>query len=266
VLDLSEGLSEQAAQNVLGLPGKGATLEALLRESESIAADKDVRGVLVRLGSAQMELARAGEVGSILAGLGAKLPVYCHADGLSNATLYLAATGCKRIWLSPAGTLDAVGIAAQTVYFHKLLADELGLDVDFLQVGKYKGAEEPFTRDGPSPEARASLENALVDLRAAWLEGVRKGRPDLSEGAAEDGPYAPEAAKVRGLIDDIGYLDEARDALKKESGAVRAAARLGGASSDRGDLGDMLRVIAGDSLGAAPVALVRAVGAITSEP
>jgi protease IV len=266
VLDLTQGLPEQPATNVLGLPGRGGTLEELLREADRIAGDKDVRGVLVRLGTANIPLARAGEVGSVLHGLGAKLPIYCHADDLSNTTLYLASVGCKRVWLSAAGTVDAVGIAAQMVYFHKLLADELGLDVDFLQVGKYKGAEEPFTRDGPSPEARASLESTLGDLRAAWLDGMRKGRPVIVEGAAEDGPYPPQAAKERGLIDDVGYFDEARDALKKASGAVRAEVRLGGAPSEGGDLGDVLHaLLAGDSLGAAPVALVRALGAISTE-
>jgi protease-4 len=81
-------------------------------------------------------------------------------------------------------------LAAQTLYFHKLLADELGLDVDFLQVGKFKGAEEPFTRDGPSPEARTSLEATLADLRVGWLSGIRRGRPHIGESVPEDGPYS----------------------------------------------------------------------------
>ncbi|MGO9714413.1 MAG: signal peptide peptidase A, partial [Polyangiaceae bacterium] len=68
--------------------------------------------------------------------------------------------------------------------------------MDFLQVGKFKGAEESFTRDGPSDEARASLEGTLADLRGAWIDGLKKGRGrDDVEGVAEDGPYSPAAAK-----------------------------------------------------------------------
>jgi protease-4 len=171
------------------------------------------------------------------------------------------------VWVSPAGSVDAIGIAAQLVFFHKLLSDELGLDVDFLQVGKYKGAEEPFTRDGPSPEARASLEATLAGLRTSWLDGLRRARPAAGEGAAEDGPYSAAAARERGLIDDVGYYDEARDALEKAAGAVRTEVRLGaGRSSAGGDeLSDVLRALAGESLGSAPVALVRASGAISME-
>ena len=264
VLDMTHDLPEQASGGVLGLSGRAGTFDELGRAVEGIAADKGVRGVLVRLGTASFGLARAAEAAALLRDLGTKLPVYCHADELSNATMYLTAFGCKRTWVSPAGGAEAIGIAAQTIYFHKLLADQLGLDVDFLQVGKYKGAEEPFTRDGPSPEALASLQSTLGDIRTAWLDGLRRGRPAAAEGAAEDGPYSAAQAKERGLVDEVGYFDDARDALKQASGAVRTEVRLGpGSSSEGGDLGDVLGVLAGDSLGAAPVALVRATGAIS---
>jgi protease-4 len=266
VLDLSAGLPEQPPAGFLGLPTKSVAFDELVHEVEQLGRDKDLRGVLLRLGTARIGLARASEIGELFADLGGKLPIYCHADELGNATLSLAARACKRVWVSPAGSVDAIGLAAQLVFFHKLLADELGLDVDFLQVGKYKGAEEPFTRDSPSPEARASLESTLAGLRASWLEGLRKARPPAGENS-EDGPYSAAAARERGLIDDVGYFDEARDALEKSTGAVRAEVRLGsGHSSGGGDeLSDVLRALAGESLGSAPVALVRASGAISME-
>jgi protease-4 len=266
VFDLSAGLPEQPPTGFLGLPSKSPSFDELVHEVEHLGSDKDVRGVLVRLGAARIGLSQATEIGSMLDHIGAKLPVYCHADELGNATLVLAARACKQVWLSPAGSVDAIGIAAQLVFFHKLLADELGLDVDFLQVGKYKGAEEPFTRDGPSPEARATLESALAGIRASWIEGMRKGRPAAPDGAVEDGPYGPAAARERGLVDEVGYFDEARKALEKASGAVRAEVRLGPGQAAGGDgLPDVLRVLAGESLGGAPVALVRASGAISME-
>jgi protease-4 len=236
-------------------------VEALARGTET----PEVRAVLVRLGEAEMGLARAGELGALLAELGQKMPVWCYADHYGNATLALAARGCKRVWAAPGGSVDAVGIAIQQIYFHKLLADEIGLDIDFLQVGKYKGAEEPFTRDGPSPEAKASLTSTVASLRAGWLDAIEQGRP-AARAAAEDGPYSPQAAKERGLVDDVGYFDEARKALEKEAGAVRAEARLGaGASNDSDGFGDVLRALAGDALGGAPVVVVEAIGAIAME-
>jgi protease-4 len=267
ILDLSDGLPEQPSTGLLGLSSKRASFDDLVREVERLGRDTDVRGVLVRLGTARVGMARAEEIGAMLGALSPRLPVWCHADDLSNGTLYLASRACKRLWLAPASGVDAVGLAAQTLYFHKLLADELGLDVDFLQVGKYKGAEEPFTRDGPSPEARASLQSTLSDMRSVWLEGIRQARPAVAEGTAEDGPYSAHRAKELGLIDDVGYFDEARSSLEKVVSAVRAEVRLGGGATAGGgdDLSDLLRAVAGESLGTAPIALVRATGAISME-
>jgi len=267
VLDLSDGVPEQPPTGLLGLSSKGASFDELVHEVERLGRDKDLRGILVRLGTARIGLARAQEIGDMIGALPARLPVWCHADDLSNGTLYLAVRACKRVWLAPAATVDAVGLAAQTIYFHRLLADELGLDVDFLQVGKYKGAEEPFTRDGPSPEARESLQSTLSDMRVVWLDGLRQARPAVAEATPEDGPYSARRAKELGLVNEVGYVDEAREALEKEAGAVRAEVRLGGGAASGGgdDLSDLLRAIAGESLGSAPVALVRADGAISME-
>jgi protease-4 len=223
--------------------------------------------VLVRLGTARIGLAKAAEIAAALEALGQRIPVWCHADEMGYATAYLAAKGCARVWVSPGGSVDAIGIAAQMVYFHKLLAEEIGLDVDFLQVGKYKGAEEPFTRDGPSDEARASLETTLAGVRSAWLEGIRAGRHAATETSIEDGPYSAPGAKDRGLIDDVGYFDEARSAIEKEAHAVRAEVLWGpGSDASEGDpIAEIVHAIAGDSVGQAPVAVVVAAGAISTE-
>jgi protease-4 len=267
VLDLSEGLPEQSSGGILGLGGKAATMSDLVREVEHLERDPSVRGVMVRIGTARVGLGRSIEVGSLLSKLRARVPVFCHADDFANGTMYLAARGCSRIWAAPASSVDVIGIAAQTIYFHKLLAEEIGLSVDFLQVGRFKGAEEPFTRDGPSPEARASLESTLSELRLAWLDGLAKGRPEAPDGALEDGPYSAQVAKERALIDEVGYFDEARDALEKAVGAVRSETRVGPGAQEGvgGGVGQVLRELAGDSFSTAPVALVRATGAISME-
>jgi protease-4 len=267
VLDLSDGAPEKPPVGFLGLSAKGASFEDLANQVESLGRDQHVRGVLVRLGATRVGLAQATEIGGMLAQLGRNVPVWCQADDLGNATMYLAARGCKRVWVSPAGSVDAIGIAAQMVYFHKLLAGELGLDVDFLQIGKYKGAEEPFTRDGPSPEARASLQGCLSGMRTAWLDGIHTGRPTVEATAAEDGPYSAPGAKQRGLIDDVGYFDEARNALEKETHAGHAEVLFGpGSESGSNDVfADILQAVAGEAMAPAPIVVVAAIGAISMD-
>ena len=264
VIDLSGGVPEIEAAGFLGVSVHRASFDRLLGTIREASNDAEVKGVLLRFGGAGIGIARAEEIGDLFATLREKKPVYCQADDLGNATMYAAARACSKIYVSPAGGVDSVGIAAQMLYFHKLLADELHLSVDFLQVGKYKGAEEPFTRDGPSDEARASLKGTLTGLRGIWLDGLKKGRARDDVGdAAEDGPYSPEAAKAKGLIDEIGYADDALEAEKKATGAVRDETRFGSGAKEKDDeLADLVRILAGSHGGGAPVAILRASGSI----
>jgi protease-4 len=131
-----------------------------------------------------------------------------------------------------------------------------------LQVGKFKGAEEPLTRDGPSPEARESLESTLADMRESWLGVIRVGRKPGGDVAAEDGPYLAAKAKEKGLIDELGYFDDARETAKKTAGVNRIVARFGtSADASNDDLGELVRSLAGDE-SSAPVVVLRAIGGI----
>jgi len=218
--DFSAGLPEAPPENMLGLASRKHTFDEALRAIERARKDGDVKGIFVRFGGAPIGLARAQEIGDALAKARADKPVHCHAEGFTNATYFAAARGCTKIFVAPAGEVETIGLAAQIVYMRKLLVDELKLSVDILQVGKYKGAEEPLTRDGPSEEARASLEGVLSDMRDGWLEGFRASRPAV-EKMVEEGPHSAVKAKERGLVDDVSYADEVRDHARTEVGAVR---------------------------------------------
>lgn len=262
LVDLREGLPEKSEATLWGFGPKAHDFSEVIGVLHKLEDEKDTHGVLVRFGLATFGIARAEELGEALAKVRAKKPVVCHADGLTNATLFAAARGCTTIVMPVSGEVNSVGIAAQMVYLRKLLADELHLNIDFLQVGKFKGAEEPLTRDGPSPEARESLETTLADMRESWLGVIRVGRKPGSDVAAEDGPYLAPKAKERGLIDDLGYFDEARETAKKISGASRVVARFGTPSDAQDDdLGDLVRSLAGDQ-SSSPVVVLRAIGGI----
>ena len=92
------------------------------------------------------------------------------------------------------------------------------------QVQGRRGALHPRrTERGSAPVAR-------VDA-GRHARGVARRHPNSSPGVAEasveDGPYTADEARSLHLVDDVGYYDEARDALEKATGAVRAEGRLG---------------------------------------
>ncbi len=267
IVDVSSGVPEQEAPSLFGPVGRRRSFDEILSVIDEVSADSkktDAAGVLVKFGSVSIGGARAQEIGEHLETLKAKKAVYCHGDGFTNATMMAAARGCSRIFVSPAGGVETVGIAAQILYMRRLLADELHLSIDILQVGKFKGAEEPLTRDGPSPEARASLTGVLVDFRAAWAETITKARPRAGMAdIIEDGPYTPNRAKDLGLVDEVGYAADALSSVRKAAGAVRDEVVFGaGADSKGAAVEDMVSLLAGSGSERGPIALLRLTGSI----
>src|SRR5213080_2317058 len=75
---------------------------------------------------------------------------------------YLIALACDQIYLPESGWLMLTGIRAEAMFF-KDLFDKIGVKADMLQMGAFKGAAEPFTRNKLSPENRLQLESILDD-------------------------------------------------------------------------------------------------------
>ena len=270
-LDLSAGAPESSDGSALFRTSAAQTYTGLVRLIGRAASDDKVRGLFVRLGEASFNFAESEELSRLLGSLrGRGKPVLCHAHTLNNSSALLTARGCSKTWLSPAGDVSTIGIAAQMVYFHGIF-QKLKVDVDFLHMGKFKSGAEPLTREGPSDEARASLVETLAAIRGAWLEESNEiKKSDALKSALEHGPWTPGEALERGLIDEIGFDGEALEAAKKAAKVSAVEVSFGPRAKNGGGLGigDLLRVVTGassDSSGQPHIAVVPAEGAITME-
>jgi protease-4 len=262
-LDLRSGVPEEVSAGLFG-GTRPVSFTDLVSQLRDMPEEEKLKGVLIRLG-ASLGLARAEEIGRHVAVLRDKgLPVVCHAHSYDNSTMLVAARACDEIFVSPAGTVDTVGIAGQLI-FGRALLDRLHVEVDFIQVGKFKGAKEPFTNEHASPEARRSLQNALSGLRAGWLDGVSEGRGKPAEELGiEDGPHTPEAAKALGLVDEIGFYRDARARALERAGVSGRVAYFDGKDQSADGFAGLLRALGGAGGSAVPhVAVVRATGGIT---
>lgn len=232
------------------------------------AREQPAPGYFVRLGTHSFSWAQTAELARLLGALrGPEHPVICHSDGLDNASMWLAARGCDQIWVSPAGSVDTVGLAGQSIYIQRLL-ERLKVQADFLHVGRYKSAAEMLTQDGPSDAAKESMEAVLSSIRESWLEGVAAHRSDpVAVEALENGPWVVDAALATGLIDAIGYESDARDQLKATTGADEFESAFGamGRRKDALGLAEVLRALMGgrDSTSQPHVAVLPAQGGIS---
>ncbi|HTV19525.1 MAG TPA: S49 family peptidase [Polyangiaceae bacterium] len=246
-IDLSHGLGERAGNLDLFSGPSQPSLAELVLSMKRAEDDRRTRGFFVRLGGADLDWAQAEELGRIFQALKPEHQVVCHAHAYSNATLFFAARGCDRLWLSPAGEVGTVGIAGQMVYLKRLL-DRFQVKADFLHMGKYKSAAETLTEDGPTEAARESLTTVLGSIRSTWLEGLSAARPrDKMQHDVEHGPWSPEAALADGLIDSVGYVSDARDEAKKLAQVDRVDTSIG-VGERRGAaeaISELIQVVAG---------------------
>jgi protease-4 len=270
-LDLTAGAPETIDSGTLFHLSAGQSYTGLVRTIERAASDDKVRGLFVRLGGASFDLAESEELSLLLAKVRAKgKSVVCHAHELNNSSALLADRGCSQVWLSPAGEVSTIGIAAQMVYLHGIF-DRLKIEVDFLHMGKFKSGAEPLTREGPSEEARTSLVETLASIRAAWLtESNESRKKDALPSALEHGPWSPGEALDHGLIDEIGFESEALDAAKKAAKVTALEVSFGPRAKAGGGIGigDLVRMLSGGSSDSSKphVAVVPAEGSITMEP
>ncbi len=97
------------------------------------------------------------------------------------------------------------------MYFKDTL-DKVGVKADVIHAGKYKDAGDVLTQTSMSPETREVL-NAILDqyygnLIATIAQG-RKKQPDAVRALIDDGPFLARDALADGLIDALGYEDQA---------------------------------------------------------
>ncbi len=269
VFDLARQAPESSLSGGLFPLPPERTYAGLVRALKK-AKEEPAPAYLVRLGTNSFSWAQTEELGRLLAELrGKEHPVVCHAHGYGNTSIWLARTGCDEVWLSPAGTVDTVGIAGQSVYLKRLLA-RFEVKADFLHVGRYKSAAESLTEDGPSEAAKESMRAVLASIREAWREGISQAKDDpLTVDAIENGPWVPEAALAVGLIDRIGYESAAREHLEELSGREEFKSALGALEdSDAAlDVAGILRALTGadDATGQPHVAILPAIGGISME-
>lgn len=146
-------------------------------------------------------------------------PVYAVLHSPGSREYYLASAADK-IYLSPEDMLDVKGFRLESMYFKDTL-DKFGIEMQVDHIGRYKDAGDVFTRTGMTPETREVLNQVLDQIYGDFCTTVGSGRKksaDAVRALIDLGPFQADQAKTNGLIDEVGYEDQAYSDLKKKTG------------------------------------------------
>lgn len=193
-------------------------LTSALSRFDKAAEDDEIKGVVLRLKNPSLGWGKINEFQRAIADLRKSgKPVVAVVDMASTAD-YLLACSCDRIIMPESGVLMVLGLRAE-VSFYKNLFDKLDIKADFLHVGEYKSAAEPYTRTEMSPEFREQYTELLddyFDIIVNSIDASRKLGRKKVEAAIDSGPHTANAAKKLGLIDNVAYGDEVGGLIRRD--------------------------------------------------
>ena len=243
-VDLTRGLLSTAASDPVAAVRSRSTptLSSVVEGLRRGARDPQVVAIVVQLGGS-LPVAQAEELGAALLDASRQgTPTLAWAEtygelGPGTVPYYLAAH-CDEVWLQPSGGVVLTGVAASMTLLRGVL-DKIGAEPQLGQRHEYKTAAEQLAAREVSDanrEMTQRLADSVVEQVRALVVRTRGLQPADVDAALAAGPLTAAQAKAAGLVDAIGYRDEAYAAVRRRAldGSASAAAGQGDTGASAG--------------------------------
>ncbi|MCJ7821804.1 MAG: signal peptide peptidase SppA [Armatimonadetes bacterium] len=206
-----------AGQSGFSMLGGAATgSDDIVHEIERAAADRDVKGILLRINSPGGSAAGSQEIYDAVRRAresrnGEFVVVASMADVAASGGYYVAA-GANAIFADSATMTGSIGAIAMHEDMSGLF-EKIGIKPEVIKSGELKDMLNPMSP--MSDEARQIVQTLVQEVRDQFVQAVADGRDNLDRAAVEalaDGRvYTGQQAVENGLVDEIGGLREALD-------------------------------------------------------
>ena len=225
VVDVSHVISDEEREGTLGI-GKQESVVARVKEELRQAADDDrVKAVVLRINSPGGTVTASDTLYHMVREFAAKqqVPVIAQLMDLGTSGAYYAALAADDIVAQPTTVTGSIGVIMFGINLEGLL-DKVGVKNQTLKAGAHKDIGSPLRE--MTPEERQILQGVLDDMRGRFVQLVRERRQHANAdtfAAVTDGRIVTAGQALQaGLIDRIGYLDDAL-ALARERAGLTAA-------------------------------------------
>jgi protease-4 len=214
--------------------GRPLTLREAVSALHRAAKDPRIAGLIARV---ELPAAAAGPVQELreaVAAFTAVKPSLAWAETYPGTLSYYLASAFGEVWMQPAGTVGLIGFATNALFLRDAL-DKVGIEAQFVARGEYKSAVNLFTQDRYTDAHREADTRLLESLRAQVWQAIAESRNvdyDSLDGLADQAPLLREAAVHSGLIDRVGFRDEAYARIAELVGAEGFSPESGDADAD----------------------------------
>ena len=214
--------------------GRPLALREAVSALHRAAEDPRVAGLIARV---QLPAAAAGPVQELreaVAAFTAVKPSLAWAETYPGTLSYYLASAFGEVWMQPSGTVGLIGFATNALFLRDAL-DKAGIEAQFVARGEYKSAANLFTQDRYTDAHREADTRLLESLRGQVWQAIADSRnigQDALDGLADQAPLLRDIAVESGLIDRVGFRDEAYARIAELVGAKDISPDSGDADGD----------------------------------
>jgi protease-4 len=228
--DLRPGMPDSTSHTFTFAPQPLSVMDVVLALDRA-GRDPRVKGVFLRLGRAGLSIPRAEQLASAVKRFRATGRfVVADAQGFLSTGLgdYLLASSANEIWMQPNSPFSAAGTGAGAVFLRGLF-DKVEAVPQIVKRADYKSAADMYMEKDYTPADRkqtTALLQSWYDTATAAAAAARKITPAKLVADLQASPQFTADAKRAGLIDKVGYDDDARKAALARAGQGARAVPL----------------------------------------
>lgn len=188
---------------------EGINTESLCRELNKLAANKDVKAVVMRVNSPGGSAYGSEQVWHSLQELKAKKPLVVSMGDYAASGGYYISCGADYIFAEPTTMTGSIGIFGVIPNIGPL-ADKIGVDYDVVKTSE--GADFPRVFGPMSPVQQNRLQNYVNQGYHLFTKRCYEGRsmePEELEKIAQGRVWSGVSALNIGLVDSLGTLNDA---------------------------------------------------------
>ena len=223
LIDLAGVLAEEPILTLESRP-QVPLLARVREELEKAEDDKQVRAVLLRINSPGGTVTASDILYHDIMRFKEhrKIPVVASILDVGASGGYYVALAADRILAHPTTVTGSIGVLMLTVNAGGLL-EKIGVSASYVKSGEFKDMGSPFR--SLRPEEQALFQELIDRFYGRFVELVARSRrlDEARVRAFADGRvYTASQALALGLVDQIGYLDEAIATAKSAAGLTEA--------------------------------------------
>ena len=208
---------------------------------DAAGRDSRIKGLVMKLGDGGLQLSQAEELSTALARFKSHGKfVIAQATAFDGPGMgdYLTATAADEIWVQPKSTFGVAGAGAGEIFMKGLL-DKIYAMPQMAKRAEYKSAADMYMEKDmtdPDREQLTEVMHSWYDAATAEAATARHLTQAQIQAAFEASPQFAEEAKDKGLIDRIGYDDDALAAATGRAGSDAKQVKISDYIKSRDDI------------------------------